>query len=354
MTPISPLRHFHLGEYSNVEEYCHHLALKVGPRTVEFPGGTRTFRHTVNFAPMRQLELFAFGHHSDVIISAPSEDIYRYQICRVGGVGLTSRRASTCLKPGHAAMITSRTDVAAHYGPDSEHIVLRAQSDVLKDKLQVLIGARATREIVFDDDFHLDTRDNSILYSLASHLIAELDAGRTLDSTAAIELESMVVTMFLLGKRHNFSGTLAAKPQSIAPFQIRLAEEYIEANWDRPVTIKRLTEVTGVSARSLFERFQSYRGISPIAFLRKKRLERAREILMSPKPDTTVTGVALKCGFLNTGQFARYYREMFGELPSKALAASRSLAPIVVSACIGITANVRLDTMIRIADALPL
>jgi AraC-like DNA-binding protein len=192
--------------------------------------------------------------------------------------------------------------------------VLRLGSASLKSKLQAMTGTRPPREIVFDNAANVEISEESPLRQLAGQLISELDATGITNSIAAIEMESMVATMFLLGKRHNYSEALSTQPKSSAPFQVRLAEEYMEAHWDKPITIDTLTRVTGVSARSLFERFQSYRGVSPIAFLRGIRLEHARRMLMSPKPDTTVTGVALACGFLNTGHFARHYREAFGEM----------------------------------------
>lgn len=54
-------------------------------------------------------------------------------------------------------------------------------------------------------------------------------------------------------------------------------------------------------------------------FVKKVRLERARSLLSRPDGITTVTGVVLACGFSNLGHFARDYRNMFGELPSKTL-----------------------------------
>jgi len=59
-----------------------------------------------------------------------------------------------------------------------------------------------------------------------------------------------------------------------------------------------------------------------MAFAKMRRLERARDMLQEPDATTTVTGVALLCGFLNQGHFARDYRERFDELLSRALKSS--------------------------------
>lgn len=338
MLPIHPLRRFHLSEYRNTDEYRHYLALRVGPRFVEFPEGTQNFGCNVNYVPMERLTLFAYTHQSNVVVRTPEEDHYRYQVCRAGEIDIRTNGHPIKLKPGKACMLTANARTDVRYSNNSEQLVLRTTAAALASKLQALMGKRPADAIAFDVESNVESGATT-LRSLATSLIDELDAGGIANSIAAIELEDMVTTMFLLGMRHNYSAMLAAQPRSSAPFQVRLAEEYIEANWNRSVTMETLTEVTGVSARSLFERFQSYRGISPIAFLRRVRLQHARKMLMSPAPDTSVTGVALACGFLNTGHFARHYREAFGELPSKVLAASRSLIATLTGLVVSVTAN---------------
>jgi AraC-like DNA-binding protein len=54
-------------------------------------------------------------------------------------------------------------------------------------------------------------------------------------------------------------------------------------------------------------------------FVKDTKLQKVRERLVAPEPDTTVTGVSLECGFNNLGHFAKDYRKKFGELPSETL-----------------------------------
>ena len=60
-----------------------------------------------------------------------------------------------------------------------------------------------------------------------------------------------------------------------------------------------------------------------MVFARRVRLERARGLLRNPDDTTSVTGIALLCGFSNLGHFANAYRTKFGELPSQTLHRSR-------------------------------
>jgi transcriptional regulator GlxA family with amidase domain len=95
---------------------------------------------------------------------------------------------------------------------------------------------------------------------------------------------------------------------------VRQAAEYLEANLARRVRLAQLVSLTGVSGRSIQLGFQRHRGCSPLAFLRARRLEQARTMLLLGIP-STVTDVALACGFEHLSRFAALYRSRFGELP---------------------------------------
>jgi transcriptional regulator GlxA family with amidase domain len=62
-------------------------------------------------------------------------------------------------------------------------------------------------------------------------------------------------------------------------------------------------------------------------FVKRVRLRHARRMLLAPEPDTTVAKVALMCGFGNLGNFAKDYRDVFGELPSHTLRMAPGLSP---------------------------
>ncbi|MBQ0818948.1 AraC family transcriptional regulator, partial [Microvirga sp. HBU67558] len=71
--------------------------------------------------------------------------------------------------------------------------------------------------------------------------------------------------------------------------------------------------------------FQSFRGMTPMAFLRSLRLRHAHQTLLLSDPGTvTVTEVALRCGYNHLGEFASAYRHAFGETPKRTLARTRA------------------------------
>ena len=60
-----------------------------------------------------------------------------------------------------------------------------------------------------------------------------------------------------------------------------------------------------------------------MGFLKIRRLELTRQMLLAPRPETTVSGVAAGMGFGNAGRFSAEYRKCFQENPSETLARGR-------------------------------
>jgi PAS domain S-box-containing protein len=94
--------------------------------------------------------------------------------------------------------------------------------------------------------------------------------------------------------------------------------QFIEENWDKKFKVEDIANRFGISSRKVFRHFAS-RGTTLMDHVKDMRLQRVRQKLVVPAPDTTVTGVSLACGFNNLGHFARDYRRKFGELPSETL-----------------------------------
>jgi transcriptional regulator GlxA family with amidase domain len=137
----------------------------------------------------------------------------------------------------------------------------------------------------------------------------------------------MLLVMFLHANRHNYSHLLERQPSDIAPRQVRSAEEFIEANWNEPISLEAIAAATEVSIRSLFRNFRQSRGYSPMEFLKQVRLRRAHELLERPNGATSVTEVAFHCGFGDLSRFSKYYFQAFGERPSDTLNRGRRGGP---------------------------
>lgn len=114
--------------------------------------------------------------------------------------------------------------------------------------------------------------------------------------------------------------------QRIETERLAIVVRHIADHLDQPLSLDELARVGQLSKRTLQRTFSRRYEISPIEYVRRQRLERARQLLLSGSPDMTVTRVALQTGFTHMGRFAREYRAHFGERPSVTLGRESRLA----------------------------
>ncbi|QIG93828.1 AraC family transcriptional regulator [Bradyrhizobium sp. 6(2017)] len=100
---------------------------------------------------------------------------------------------------------------------------------------------------------------------------------------------------------------------------VREVDRYMIDAGSRPIHISELCAHFSVGRRTLHRAFNEVVGISPIAFMRRKRLGDVHTVLLTGGPDATIKDVAIEHGFIELGRFAGAYRRLFGELPSQTL-----------------------------------
>jgi AraC-like DNA-binding protein len=75
-----------------------------------------------------------------------------------------------------------------------------------------------------------------------------------------------------------------------------------------------------VTLRAVQHAFRRHLGTTPMAYLRRVRLDRARQELRSASPaHVTVTQIANRWGFSSPSRFTAHYRATYGELPRDTL-----------------------------------
>lgn len=95
--------------------------------------------------------------------------------------------------------------------------------------------------------------------------------------------------------------------------RIRPALEYIAMHFDRPVTNDELAALTGLSTVHFRKLFTEATGFSPIAYLHRFRINKAREMLTSDYG--SITEVAQSLGYANIYCFSRTFRAHTGISP---------------------------------------
>lgn len=247
----------------------------------------------------------------------------RQQIAFAGNA-VTRLGAKSVETGAFSCIIPPNAGVTIVYGPGYEQVLLRIDEEALTAKLEALTGSHVRGTLEFGAQADAREPHQQRLQRLILALDQELASGEHEPNHLIMgEFEQLMVTAFLLANLRHHDRALHGAVRTILPWQVRAAEEYIEVNWDQPITIEALCRVTGASARALFKTFKQARGFSPMTFAKRVRLTRARAMLSSGNPEITVTAVALYCGFSNLGHFAAEYRRAFAELPSETLARNK-------------------------------
>jgi AraC-like DNA-binding protein len=116
---------------------------------------------------------------------------------------------------------------------------------------------------------------------------------------------------------------LVAGERADLPESLSRALGWLKLRLDEPVVLNDLAAAAGVRPRTLEAHFKLHLGTTPLGWVRRTRLARARQQLLDSKEDANVTAIANANGFTELGRFAGQYRRQFGELPSQTLKASR-------------------------------
>lgn len=99
----------------------------------------------------------------------------------------------------------------------------------------------------------------------------------------------------------------------------------LDARAGEPVTIEDLCQATEVSERTLRAVFHEFFGVGPIRLLKVRQLREIHTALLRADPQCdTVTRIAARFGIWDFSQFARNYKALFGESPSKTLRFQRT------------------------------
>jgi AraC-like DNA-binding protein len=296
-----------------------------GVNKFEYRVDEQEFLVRANHLQMSGIGLSYCDYGSDVSIGF-DEGTFVRQIFNISGWGhFTSGRQSADIAPRSCTpVLRSNTPLKLDFRPGYRQLVLRVETAALRYHLGTLLG-QEIGALVFDER----TEDRPAMDALRRKVFdfaADFNArGANFSDLAAAEVERMVIMKFLMCHRHNYTHLLLREPLPVARTAVKKVEEFIEANWDRPMDVRAMSIIANVSARSLFRQFKKDRGYSPADFAKQIRLDRAREMLEQGNERASVTQIALRCGFQNPGHFARDFRLAFGELPSQTL--RRSLPP---------------------------
>ncbi|MGE4173277.1 MAG: helix-turn-helix domain-containing protein [Methylocystis sp.] len=93
--------------------------------------------------------------------------------------------------------------------------------------------------------------------------------------------------------------------------------EAVRTRLERPLTMTEMEKISGLSGRALQYAFNRRFGCTPMEWQRRERLHIAHKWLARADGPINIAGLSAQLGFSSPSRFARYYRQMFGVLPSE-------------------------------------
>jgi AraC-like DNA-binding protein len=289
---------------------------------VRLPAGRPRDEFIANAARFQDGALVFIRYDSPITIEVdPCGDfLIGYQIREVSEVAVDGEViANGALQAG--CLIPKERAWSVQNPSGYEVLILRVATATLRRKLSALLGSEGVRldllqpssagitgtllrESVFRFAKQLDVADRRFLPLLVANATEDICLG----------------ILTCLSEQFLDAARLPAAPSDV---QLGRVEQYLVANYARPLTVETLAEVSGVSGRCVFQHFLSRYGRTPQEYLGRIRLGMAHAKLSVSFEQDAVASVALQCGFPNLSHFEQAYRDRFGEPPAPMAAQRR-------------------------------
>lgn len=97
---------------------------------------------------------------------------------------------------------------------------------------------------------------------------------------------------------------------------IRKMIGFLQTHYAQPIRLEDIAAAGAVCRSKCCSLFQEKLNATPIAYLNRYRMEKARELLLST--DASITRIAHQCGFDSPSYFSEQFRRTYGESPRSA------------------------------------
>jgi AraC-like DNA-binding protein len=165
-----------------------------------------------------------------------------------------------------------------------------------------------------------------VLYSSYRNLDGLLAAGGAVVHQSRIDDQILRLwVLLLLPELRDITGGSGKAPLhgEISAWVHALAD-WIEAHAAQPLALTDLERQAWYSRRTLQLAFRMHLGCTPMQWVKRCRMSKARDRLKHPLPHDTVSTIAQSFGFVSGASFSRDFKQLFGEQPSAVLWQARN------------------------------
>lgn len=251
------------------------------------------------------------------------DDFFLVQMPLAGEAAVWHQDARHLCAEGEATVISPQDAVRMEWSGNCDQFMLRIDRQRLLHVAAALSGSEAATSLRLAPRLDLRRGSGAHWWQLMQYLAGLLQPGGEHPSSGLhiAMLEDHVLAMLL--RMAWAPATVSRAPACASVPRLRQLEDHIEAHLDQPLTVADLARAVNSSVRLVQQLFARERGTTPMAHIRRLRLERVRHDLLHPGPDTRVLQTAARWGFDHPGRFAAAYQQAYGESPSATLARVR-------------------------------
>jgi AraC-like DNA-binding protein len=282
------------------------------------------FAATMHGVRLRNVSMLYLDLHVRSTLEIPA-------LGRYFAVHMPMNGRAACTHSGHEfeantimALVTSpTTSLTMQFDDDSPQLLIRIEEQALLDYLTRLRGRRLSGPLVFHPEFDLAS-DVAVRWHAAVQLLHTevYHAGSLVQLGHGISgIEELLMNSLLHIQPSNYHEEFMRPVTDPGRRVVQEAISYIDAHLAEQITMESIARNVHMSIRSIQQGFRDELGMSPMAYVRDRRLERVHAELADalPSDGVTVTDVATRWGFHHLGSFAVEYRKRWGTSPSETL-----------------------------------
>lgn len=264
------------------------------------------------------------------LIRLPAAEVVQIVVFERGGARfvLPGGDEPTIVRGSLGAIYSDAPGFRAETSDGNSRLMLTLPAGLVRRKLEALLEGQQVGSVAFHPVFDATSGAGAMIRRMLDTLFAELARSDSLleNEIAIRSFEEHLTLCLLLGMPHNYSQRLLQLQTPAAPANVRRAENFMHANADTPLTIVQIADAAQCSVRALQMAFRRFRGTTPMAALRRIRLDEARnEMLRAGRPES-LGRIAAGHGFSNPGRFAQLFRRTYGAYPSTVIGSRRGTA----------------------------
>lgn len=125
---------------------------------------------------------------------------------------------------------------------------------------------------------------------------------------------SLAITAWLFGGNRDAAATHRPRVSGLAKWRLKRAKDYMQANLAESISLADIAAATGLSRMHFAARFRDATGLRPHEYLLRRRIERARELLLSSR--LPLVEIAFEVGFKTQAHFTTVFARFVGETPN--------------------------------------